>query len=250
MITGDDLMAKFEEQVRELEIRIELDEVNSLLPTAGGFSVKTVSDQEYKGKTVILTQGKKPRKLNLPKEDQFIGRGLSVCATCDGPLFKEKVVGVIGGGNSALTTALEMSAIAKEVHLIVRSTIRADAVYVSQYEEKKNIITHNGYEVTELLGDDRLSGIVITHRDSGEKKQIQLDGLFAEIGWIPNTSFVEGLLKLNDQKEIIIDIDCRTSAPGIFAAGDVTSIAGKQIIIACGEGAKAALSAFHYLMTR
>jgi len=143
-----------------------------------------------------------------------------------------------------------MSSIAKEVHLIVRSSIRADAVYKTQYEQKENIITHTGYEVTELLGDDRLSGIVITHRETGEKKTLNLDGLFTEIGWIPNTSFVEGLLRLNDQKEIEIDIDCRTSAPGIIAAGDVTSVAGKQIIIACGEGAKAALSAFHYLMTR
>ncbi len=250
MITGDELMAKFEEQIRELEIRVELDRVNSLLPASGGFSVKTVSDQEYKGKTVILAQGNKPRKLGVPREDEFIGRGLSVCATCDGPIFKEKIVGVVGGGNSALMTALEMSGIAKEVHLIVRSSIRADAVYTSQYAQKKNIITHTGYEVTELIGDDRLSNIVIANRETGDKKSLILDGLFTEIGWIPNTSFVEGLLKLNDQKEIVIDVNCRTSAPGIFAAGDVTSIAGKQIIIACGEGAKAALSAFDYLMTR
>ena len=247
MITGDDLMAKFEEQLKELEIRIELDQVSSLLPTSGGFSIKTVSDLEYKGKTVILTQGKKPRKLGIPREKEFTGRGLSVCATCDGPIFKDKVVGVIGGGNSALTTAIEMSGIAKEVHLFVRSSIRADAVYTSRFTKKQNIITHIGYEVTELIGEDRLSGVSITNRN-GEKKEI-LFGLFTEIGWIPNTSFVDGLLVLNDQKEIVVDIDCKTSAPGIFAAGDVTSISGKQIIIACGEGAKAALSAFDYLMT-
>ena len=103
--------------------------------------------------------------------------------------------------------------------------------------------------MTELMGEDRLSGVSITNRETGEKKEISLDGLFTEIGWIPNTSFVDGLLVLNDQKEIVVDIDCKTSAPGIFAAGDVTSISGKQIIIACGEGAKAALSAFDYLMT-
>lgn len=250
MITGDDLMAKFEEQIRELDIRVELDQIQSLLPTSGGFAIKTVSDQEFKGKTVILAQGKKPRKLGVPKEDQFIGRGLSVCATCDGPLFRDKVVGVVGGGNSALTTALEMSGIAKEVHLIVRSSIRADAVYTSQYAQRQNIITYTGYEITELSGEDRLSEVVIKNRETGEEKKLKLDGLFTEIGWIPNTSFVDGLLKLNEQKEIEIDINCRTSAPGIFAAGDVTAISGKQIIIACGEGAKAALSAFDYLMTR
>lgn len=250
MITGDNLISKFEEQIRELEIRIELDKVNSLLPVSGGFAVKTISNMEYKGKTVILAQGKKPKKLGAPREEQFIGRGLSVCATCDGPIFHDKVVGVVGGGNSALTTAIEMSGIAKEVHLIVRSSIRADSIYRTQFEQKKNIITHIGFEVTELLGDDRLSGIVIKKKDTEETKTLNMDGLFTEIGWIPNTSFVEGLLKLNDQKEIEIDINCRTSAPGIFAAGDVTSITGKQIIIACGEGAKAALSAFDYLMTR
>jgi alkyl hydroperoxide reductase subunit F len=143
-----------------------------------------------------------------------------------------------------------MSGIAKEVHLIVRSSIRADAVYTSQYAQRQNIITYTGYEITELSGEDRLSEVVIKNRETGEEKKLKLDGLFTEIGWIPNTSFVDGLLKLNEQKEIEIDINCRTSAPGIFAAGDVTAISGKQIIIACGEGAKAALSAFDYLMTR
>ena len=250
MITGDDLMARFEEQVRELELRIELDQVNSLLPVSGGWAIGTVSEQKFKGEVVILAQGKKPRKLGVARENEFLGRGLSVCATCDGPLFRDKVVAVVGGGNSALTTALEMSGIADTVHLIVRSQIRADAVYVRQYEKRENIITHIGYEVTELIGEDRLSGAKLKSGSTGEEKTLELDGLFTEIGWIPNTSFVEGLLQLNDQKEIEIDINCKTSAPGVYAAGDVTSINGKQIIIACGEGAKAALSAFDYLMTK
>lgn len=249
MITGDDLMAKFEEQIRELDIKIELDKVKSLLPITGGYAIRTESDQEYKGKTVIMAQGKKPRKLGVPYEEKFLGRGLSVCATCDGPLFRDKIVCVVGGGNSALTTAIEMSGIAKEVHLIVRSNIRADSTYTNQYIQKKNIITHIGYEISELLGDDRLSGVVIKKRSTEETKTLQIDGLFTEIGWIPNTSFVEGLLKLNEQKEIEIDINCRTNVPGIFAAGDVSNVSGKQIIIACGEGAKAALSAFDYLLT-
>ena len=250
MITGDNLMARFEEQIRELDIRIELDEVTSLLPTSEGWTTKTTSGQTFKGRSVILAQGKKPRKLGVPREKEFLGRGLSVCATCDGPLFHDKIVGIVGGGNSALTTALEMSSIAKEVHLIVRSVVKCDSVYINQYEMRKNVITHAGYEVKSLIGDDRLTGVVIHNQGSGEEKEIKLDGLFLEIGWIPNTVFVEGLIKLNDQKEIIIDINCKTSAPGIFAAGDVTSITGKQIIIACGEGAKAALSAFDYLMAK
>jgi alkyl hydroperoxide reductase subunit F len=157
-------------------------------------------------------------------------------------------VAVVGGGNSALQTAVEMSKIAKEVHLIVRSTIRADEVYVKMFEGQKNIILHSNSVVTMLHGDNLLTAITIKDRLTSEELKIPLDGVFAEIGWSPNTDFVSGLVKLNDQKEIIIDINCHTSIPGIFAAGDVTNIKGKQIIIAAGEGAKAALEAYEYLV--
>ncbi|MFH0968692.1 MAG: FAD-dependent oxidoreductase [Methanobacteriota archaeon] len=248
MITGDELMSKFEEQIRQNQIQIELDQVTSLLPAAGGYVIKTASDQEFKGKTVILAQGKRQRRLGIAREEEFTGRGVSVCATCDGPLFKERVVAIVGGGNSALQTAIEMSGIATTVHLVVRSKIRADPVYENQLETRSNIIIHTGCEVSELKGTDRLSGIVLRDRASGKSEDLQVDGLFTEIGWVPNTGFLEGLLTLNYQKEIDIDINCRTNAPGVFAAGDVTAVLGKQIIIAAGEGAKAALSAFDYLM--
>lgn len=248
MVTGDELMSKFEEQVRNNKIQIELDQVTSLIPESGGYLVKTSSDQEFRGRAIILAQGKKPRHLGIAREEEFTGRGVAVCATCDGPLFKERIVAVVGGGNSALQTALEMSRLATTVHLVVRSKIRADPVYENQLEKQSNIILHLGNEVAELKGTDHLTGIVLKDRSSGTLQEIAVDGLFTEIGWIPNTGFLEGLLKLNYQKEVEIDINCRTSAPGIFAAGDVTSIIGKQIIIAAGEGAKAALSAFDYLM--
>ncbi|HWQ66380.1 MAG TPA: FAD-dependent oxidoreductase [Methanospirillum sp.] len=248
MITGDDLMTKFETQVRENQIHIELDKIVSLLPTAGGYLVKTTSDQQFRGRSIILAHGKHQRRLGIDREEEFTGRGVSVCATCDGPLFKERVVGIVGGGNSALQTAIEMSGIATTVHLIVRSIIRADPVYVKKIELIKNIVIHTGCEVIELKGKDRLSGIVIKNRDTGKSEDLSVDGLFTDIGWVPNTSFLEGLIRLNELKEIEIDINGATSAPGIFAAGDVTAVKGKQIIIACGEGAKAALSAFDYLM--
>ena len=248
MITGDELMSKFEEQVRQNQIQIELDQLTSLVPIAGGYEVKTTSDQLFKGKTVILAQGKRPRRLGLDREGEFTGRGISVCATCDGPLFKERVVAIVGGGNSALQTAIEMSGIATTVHLIVRSKIRADQVYENQLEKRSNIVIHLGNEVAELKGTDRLSAIVLKERLSGKTEELTVDGLFTEIGWVPNTAFLEGLVNLNYLKEIEIDINCRTNAPGVFAAGDVTAVLGKQIIIAAGEGAKAALSAFDYLM--
>lgn len=248
MITGDELMSKFEEQLKQNQTQIELDQVSALLPSGGGFIVQTASDKQYKGKTVILALGKHQRRLGLAREEEFTGRGISVCATCDGPLFKDRIVGVVGGGNSALQTAIEMSSIATTVHLIIRSKIRADPVYEGQLEERKNIVIHTGFEVSELLGSDRLNGIILRERSSGKTEELRLDGLFTDIGWVPNTGFLEGLVNLNYMKEIEIDINCRTNVPGIFAAGDITAVLGKQIIIAAGEGAKAALSAFDYLM--
>lgn len=248
MITGDELMKKFEGQVKEQKISLELDQVREITPSDGIFRIHTATDTSYLARAIILAPGKQPKKLGVEGEERFLGRGLSVCSTCDGPLFKNKVVAIVGGGNSALQTAVEMSKIAKEVHLIVRSTIRADEVYVKLFEAQKNIILHSNSVVSALHGDKLLDAITIKDRLTSVESNIMLDGVFAEIGWSPNTDFVSGLVKLNDQKEIMIDINCHTSVPGIFAAGDVTNIKGKQIIIAAGEGAKAALEAYDYLV--
>jgi len=140
-----------------------------------------------------------------------------------------------------------MSRIAKEVHLIVRSTLKCDESYTKRYESVKNIITHMNATISKLQGNNVLTGITIKDRSSGKETDLVLDGVFLQIGWIPNTDFLEGLVNMNDDKEVIIDIDCKTSVPGIFAAGDVTNIKTKQIITAAGEGAKAALSAHEYL---
>ncbi len=247
-ITGDDLMRKFEEQVRSQNIRLEIDKALILDRSGNEFMVNTATGAAYRARAVILAQGKHPRTLGIEGEDRYWGRGLSVCSTCDGPLFRDKVVAIVGGGNSALQTAIEMSGIAREVHLIVRSRIKADETYLRLYEQKKNVTTHTYAIISALQGTDMLSAITIRDRDSGKETGIAVDGIFLEIGWIPNTAFVEGLLDMNDQKEIEIDINCRTSVPGIFAAGDVTNIRTKQIITAAGEGAKAALSAYEYLM--
>lgn len=247
-ISGDDLMRKFEEQVRSQNIRLEIDKALILDRSGNEFMVNTATGAAYRARAVILAQGKHPRTLGIENEDRYWGRGLSVCSTCDGPLFRDKVVAIVGGGNSALQTAIEMSGIAQEVHLIVRSKIKADETYVRLYEQKKNITTHTNAVISALQGTGMLSAITIKDRDSGRETEIAVDGIFLEIGWIPNTAFVEGLVDMNDQKEIEIDINCHTSVPGIFAAGDMTNIRTKQIITAAGEGAKAALSAYEYLM--
>lgn len=247
MVTGDDLMRKFEEQARENNIRLELDRVLTLDRTGNDFLANTSAGLGIRARSVILAQGKHPKSLGIEGEDRYLGRGLSVCATCDGPLFRDKIVAVVGAGNSALQTALEMSRIAKVVHLIVRSTLKCDESYTRRYESAKNIITHMNSTISKLQGNNVLTGITIKDRSSGKETDLVLDGVFLQIGWIPNTDFLEGLVNMNDEKEVIIDIDCKTSVPGIFAAGDVTNIRTKQIITAAGEGAKAALSAHEYL---
>ena len=247
MIAGEDLMKKFEEQVRTLNIRLELDKVTAIAKDDGLFTINTVSGNTLKAKAVILTQGNRPKKLGVANEEQYLGRGLSICSTCDGPLYKGKRVAVVGGGNSALQTAVEMSDIAKSVSLIVRSTIRADPVYMEKLKEKKNITVHTGAHVSALQGEKFLSGITIKD-EQGKEQTISLDGVFIEIGWLPNTDMVENLVQLNEKKEIIVDINGHTSIPGIYAAGDVTSVKSKQIVIAAGDGAKAALEAFEYIL--
>jgi len=247
MVTGEDLMKKFEEQVQTLDIRLELDRVLGLSAEDGLFRIKTVSGTILKAKSLIFTQGKKPRKLGVANEEQYLGRGLSICATCDGPLYKGKKIAVVGGGNSALQTAVEMSNIAESVHLIVRRTVRADPVYVQMLETKKNITVHTNSEITTLQGDKNLSGITVK-KDKGQEQTLVVDGVFIEIGWLPNTDFIDGFVQLNEQKEIVVDLNCHTSREGVFAAGDVTSVKSKQIIIASGDGAKAALEAHEYVL--
>ncbi len=246
MVTGEDLMKKFEEQVRTLDIRLELDQVTGIAKEDDLFVVKTVSGLTLRSKSLILTQGKQPRKLGVPKEEEYLGRGLSICSTCDGPLYKGKRIAVVGGGNSALQTAVEMSSIAESVSLVVRSTIRADPGYLKNLEAKKNITVHLHSHITALHGDKFLSGITLKSED-GTEQMLDVEGVFIEIGWLPNTAMLDSLVELNDKKEIIVDLNCHTSTKGIFAAGDVTSVKSKQIIIASGDGAKAALEAFEFL---
>jgi alkyl hydroperoxide reductase subunit F len=247
MITGEELMKKFEEQVRTLDVRLELGRVTGFEQEGDMFLVKTASGVTRKAKCLILTQGKKPRNLGVPGEEKYLGRGLSICSTCDGPLYKGKKIAVVGGGNSALQTAVEMSRISTSVSLIVRSTIRADPVYVKKLEEIKNITVHLHSQISALSGDPFLQRITLK-TEGRDDQVIDVDGVFIEVGWTPNTDILDSLVTLNDHREIVVDENGRTSRPGVFAAGDVTSVKSKQIIIAAGDGAKAALEAYEYVM--
>ncbi|GAA5261530.1 FAD-dependent oxidoreductase [Methanocalculus sp.] len=249
MITGTDLMAKFEEQVRSQSVNLELDRVSTLHKQDDGiFSLSTESGIAYTAKTIVIASGKHSRMLGVEGESTYLGKGLSICSTCDAPLYRDKAVAIVGGGNSAVQTALEMGKIATEVHLIVRSSIKADAVFESQLANLSNLTIHTGFEVARIGGDKFVRSITIRNRSTNDEERIMVEGIFIEIGLIPNTGFLNGFLQMNELGEIIVDQDCHTSVEGVYAAGDVTSIRGKQIIIAAGEGAKAALEAHEFLM--
>ncbi|NLX48888.1 MAG: FAD-dependent oxidoreductase [Methanospirillum sp.] len=247
LIRGDELMQKFEEQIRTQDVRLELDQVTSVAQEGERFRVETGTGRIFDATALVVASGRHPRRLGVPGEEKYLGRGLSLCATCDGPLFRDKRVAVIGGGNTGVETAREMAGIAAHVVLVVRSELKADRANVVRLEAMKNVSIMTGHEVAALRGDGFLDGITLRERASGRETTLDVDGVFTEIGWEPNTDFLGGLLELNGRGEIVVDENCHTSVPGVYAAGDVTSIHSDQIIIAAGEGAKAALEAFGWV---
>jgi alkyl hydroperoxide reductase subunit F len=244
-ISGEELVHKFEEQVRGFDVRLELESVGEVRKEGETFLVRTASGTVYRARTLILSPGKEPRRLGLPGEDLLMGKGISVCAICDAPLYRGKPVAVVGGGNAALQTAIEMTKFASSVALIARRSLRCDEVYIDR-AEKAGVKTFSHHEVTALHGDGSLTGITIRDRETGEETDLGVEGLFLAIGLAPNTGFLKGLVALNEQGEIIIDENGHTSVPGVFAAGDATCVKAKQIIVAAGDGAKAALEAHEY----
>jgi len=249
-ITGRELTSKFEEQVRQFPVPIVIDEVSEIKVSADQFTITTIGGRDITARTVIIASGKKPRQLGLPNEKNLIGRGLSYCATCDGPLFANTDVAVIGGGNSAVQAMIEMSHVAARVYNISRSPWRADAIIKEKAERLPNLDKRIGYDVVEVLGDNKVEGLRIRNRVSGNVEIISVKGIFVEIGLKPNSEFLKGVVNLNSRGEITVDCACETNVQGIFAAGDVTNVFEKQIVVAAGEGAKAALSAHQYLMKK
>lgn len=247
LISGNDLMQKFEEQVREHSLRLDLDRIEKVVQEEDHFLATTATGGTIQARAVIVASGMHPRPLGVEGEDRYLGRGLSVCTTCDGPLFKDKKIAIVGGGNSAVQTAIEMSRIASSVSLIVRSELKAEPAYIKKLETIPNITVHPHHTITKLHGNLFLDQITIQDNATLKETDILLDGVFAEIGWLPNTGFLGDLLTLTSDGKVVVDENCNTSRAGVFAAGDVTSIKGNQIIIAAGEGAKAALEAYKYL---
>ena len=244
-ITGPELVGKFEEHMRKYAIALkENEEVLELRRKSEGVWVKT-DKGAYEAKTAVIASGKRSRELGVPGEVEFKNRGLTYCATCDGPLFSEKDVAVIGGGNSALDAALQLIQIARHIYLInITSDLGGDAIMREKVSESKKMSILNSTQVTAVLGDKMVNGIKIRRQEKEETLPVQ--GVFVEIGLIPSSEFAKDLEK-NELGEIKVNCRNETNIPGIFAAGDVTEVPEKQIIVAAGEGAKAALSAFRYL---
>ena len=210
----------------------------------------TDDGKEYRTKTVIVATGAKHRHLGIPGEEEFTGKGVHFCTTCDGPFYKGLDVTIVGGGNSGVEAALDMSGIAKSVTLIeFMPELKADQVLQDKLAERENITVHKNTATKEVKGTEFVEKIVYANRDTNEDVEVKMDGLFIEIGLSANTSVVEGVVERNKIGEIIIDENNMTSEKGIFAAGDCTTVKHKQIVIAVGEGAKAALSAFNYLLS-
>lgn len=247
-VTGRELTARFEEQVRQFPVPIVMDEVTRISKHGGMFRVSTDGGRDISARTVIIASGKRPRELGVPDEKKFIGRGLSYCATCDGPLFAGKEVAVCGGGNSAIQAAIEMSKIASKVYIVSRSPWRADPVVQDRAKGLGNVQQRTGFEVVSVVGRQTVEGLLIREKSTGNQETLKVSGVFVEIGLKPNTDFAKGLVDLNQFGEIKVNCRCETNVPGVFAAGDATDVHEKQIVVAAGEGAKAALSAHEFLL--
>jgi len=250
-ISGPELISKFEEQVRRFAVETKYEEVNGFIVKEDStFLIKT-QDHEYESKTVIVATGKRPKRLGVPGEIEFTGQGVSYCATCDGPLYADKVVAVVGGGNSAVQAALELSSISPTVYLVARDDqYVADPIIVDKMKAASNIVELAGYESEGIFGDEVVEKITIRNIATKQTKDLAVGGVFIEVGLEPNSEFVENIIVMNQKKELVVDCRSKTNIPGVYAAGDITDGPDKQIVIAAGDGAKSALMAYDYLLHR
>lgn len=244
-ITGPELTQKFQEHMRKYGIPLRENEEALEIAKSGEIISVHTNKADYQSRALIIASGKRSKELQVPGEKEFKNHGLTYCAICDGPLFKGKVVAVIGGGNSAMDAVLQLIKIAKHIYVInIGDKLTGDAIMSQKIAEAENVTVMNNHQVSAVVGDKFVRAIKIKNKDG--QKELAVEGVFIEIGLVPNSSFAKGLDK-NSGNEIIIDQFNKTNVPGIFAAGDVTNIPEKQIIIAAGEGSKAALGAFRYL---
>ena len=251
---GPQFAAALERHVRDYEVDImNLQRAKALVPAkeeGGLITVELESGATLQSKTVILSTGARWRNMNVPGEEQYRTKGVTYCPHCDGPLFKGKPVAVIGGGNSGVEAAIDLAGLVKHVTLLeFGAELRADAVLQKKLRSLPNVTIIVNAETTQVNGDGKkVTGLTYKDRVSGEVKDVALEGIFVQIGLLPNTDWLKGTVELTRFGEVIIDAKGHTNVPGVFAAGDCTDVPYKQIIIAAGAGATAALSAFDHLI--
>src|SRR5690606_9426877 len=250
---GPRLATALEQHVREYDVDImNLQRAKTLIPAGvdGLIRVNTESGATLKTRSLVLATGARWREMNVPGEAEYRNRGVAYCPHCDGPLFKGKRVAVIGGGNSGVEAAIDLAGVVSHVTLIeFDHQLRADAVLQDKLMSLPNVTVITSALTTEVLGDgEKVTGLVYRDRNSDGVKRVELEGIFVQIGLLPNTDWLKGTLDLSPRGEIAVDARGQTSLPGVFAAGDVTTAPFKQIIIAMGEGAKASLAAFDHLI--
>ncbi|MBB3196217.1 alkyl hydroperoxide reductase subunit F [Roseateles terrae] len=251
---GPKFAMALESHVKDYGVDVmNLQRADKLVPatTPGGLiEVQLANGATLKSKTVILSTGARWRNVNVPGEEEYKNKGVAYCPHCDGPLFKGKRVAVIGGGNSGVEAAIDLAGLVAHVTLLeFGDQLRADAVLVKKLESLSNVTIIKQAQTTEFTGaNGKLNGLNYTDRASGEARRVELEGVFVQIGLVPNTEWLRGVVELSKHGEIIVDAKGQTSVPGVFAAGDATTVPYKQIIIAAGDGAKAALSAFDHII--
>ncbi|MFC1703758.1 NAD(P)/FAD-dependent oxidoreductase [Candidatus Omnitrophota bacterium] len=246
-VSGIELASKFEEHMRKFNIPVNQGEPVISLENKEKIISVTTKKGSYQAKTVIVASGKRSRELGVSGEKEYKNKGLTYCATCDGPLFADKDVAIIGGGNSALDACLQLIKIAKNIYMInVASELTGDAIMQEKVKASDKVTVINNAQVSEVVGEAFVKAVKIKRSNQQQEELLPVEGIFVEIGLIPNSDFARELEK-NELGEIKVDHYNQTNISGIFAAGDVTDVPEKQIIIAAGEGSKAALTAFRYL---
>jgi len=250
-ISGNELTEKFKSQMEQFPIVdiILRDSVEELSQQNDQFVAKTANGREYLAKTVIIASGKRYKPLGVAGEQELVGRGVSYCATCDAPLFKGKDVVVVGGGNSGLEAVVDLVSIANKVYLVnLAADLQADPILIERVKDAENLTKLMLHDVIKIQGESVVTGVTVRSLETQENKELPVQGVFVEIGLLPNSEFVKNFVRLSSKNEIAVDCACQTSVPGVFGAGDVTTVPEKQISVAIGEGSKAALSAYKYLL--
>jgi NADH-dependent peroxiredoxin subunit F len=247
-ISAHELISKFNQQISQYPIDQKTGEnVISVSKLEDGFEATTEAGNKYQAKTVVFATGKKSRRLEVPGETEYTGKGVTYCSICDGPLFSGLPVAIVGGGNSAVQAALEMVRIAKNITVISLTKLTADPILVNKLLQEKNVDIYIEYRVINIEGQQFVKQLTMEDIKSKKIRILDVSGIFIEIGLTPNSDAVKNLVKLNEKGEIPVTCNGDTGVPGFFSAGDVTDVPEKQVIVAAGEGAKAALRAHRYL---